>query len=119
MTPLCVPARAGDCVQASTPELPAAIAKTTPLSAAALTASSTAVLTPPPRLILATAGFTALALTQSMPLMTSEYEPDPLHPRTLTAVSGAPGTMPTTSRLLSRAATVPATCVPWPLQSLG
>ncbi len=38
--------------------------------------------------------------------------------RPLTPVSGAPGATPTTSLVLSLAATVPATCVPCPLKSV-
>jgi hypothetical protein len=48
------------------------------------TAASMLVLTPPPRLMLATAGFWALAVTQSMPAMTPEVEPLPSQPRTRT-----------------------------------
>ena len=58
-------------------------------------------LAPPPRLMLATAGLTAFAVTQSMPAMTPELEPLPLHPSTLTPVIGAPGATPTTSLVLS------------------
>ena len=65
----------------------------------------------------ATAGLIAFAVTQSMPLITPEYEPEPLQPSTLTPVTGAPGATPTTSEALSLAAIVPATCVPCPLQS--
>ena len=65
----------------------------------------------------ATAGFRAFAVTQLMPLITLEFDPLPLQLSTFTPVTGAPGATPTTSRVLSRAATVPATCVPWPWQS--
>ena len=66
----------------------------------------------------ATAGLAALAVTQSMPLITPDQLPLPLQPSTFTPVSGAPGATPTTSLASSRAAIVPATCVPWPLQSV-
>ena len=60
--------------------------------------------------MLAMAGFTALSVTQSMPLITPEVVPEPPQPSTLTPYSAAPGATPTTS--LShclRAPTVPAT----------
>ena len=62
----------------------------------------------------ATAGLTAFAMTQSMPAMTPEFEPDPLQSSTRTAcsvtLSATPYVVPPT---------VPATCVPCPLQSLA
>ena len=65
----------------------------------------------------ATAGFTACAVTQSMPLITPEFVPEPSQLRTSTPVTGAPGATPTTSESLSLALIVPATCVPCPWQS--
>jgi hypothetical protein len=65
------------------------------------------------------AGFWAFWVTQSTPSITPEVEPEPLQPSTLTAVSGASGVTPTTSWMLSIAATVPATCVPWPFGRRG
>lgn len=49
---------------------------------------------------------------------TPDHEPLALQLSTLTAWIVAPGATPTTSVVLSRAAMVPETCVPWPLQSL-
>src|SRR5882762_4606954 len=73
----------------------------------------------PPRLRLATLMplAAALAMTQSTPQMTDDHEPWPVESSTLTAIKEACGATPTTPKLLSRAATVPATCVPWPLSS--
>ena len=51
-------ARAGDELQASTLLLPAATTNVTPALIELFTAVSSAVLAPPPRLMLATAGFT-------------------------------------------------------------
>src|SRR5574341_623746 len=68
--------------------------------------------------MLATAGLMALAVTQSTPAITPLVVPLPPQPSTLTPWSGAPGATPTTSWVLSFAATVPDTWVPWPLQSL-
>src|SRR5688500_11570547 len=61
----------------------------------------------------ATAGFTRLAVTQLMPLMTPDVDPDPLQLRTRTprirTAFATPHFVPPI---------VPATWVPWPLQSL-
>ena len=46
---------------------------------------SSAVDAPPPRLMLATAGRTRLAVTQSTPAITPALEPDPLQESTRTA----------------------------------
>jgi hypothetical protein len=58
------------------------------------------------------------AKTQSMPQAYHESRPEPLSSITLTAQSRTPGATPTTPDPLSIAPIVPATCVPWPLQSL-
>ncbi len=89
-----------------------------PAFTALVTAASSVVLALPPRLMLATAGLTALAVTQSMPLITVEVLPEPVQSSTLTPVSATAGAMPTTSAVLSRAPMVPDTWVPWPLQSV-
>src|SRR6266545_1898738 len=75
----------------------------------------------PPRLMLATLipRLAALLVTQSMPQMTEDHVPEPALFSTRTEYSGAPGATPTTPTPLSLAATVPATCVPWPLPSLN
>ena len=71
----------------------------------------------PPSERLATAGLRALPVIQLMPSSTLEVVPAPLQSSTRTAVRGAPGATPTTPSPSSRAAIVPATCVPWPAQS--
>src|SRR5687768_7232341 len=76
--------RAGEKLQASELLLPAAIAYVTPDAIDAVTASSTACEMPPPRLMFATAGCTAFAVTQSTPAMTPANVPDPVQPRTRT-----------------------------------
>jgi hypothetical protein len=50
-----------------------------------LTALSSALLTPPPRLMFATAGEAWLAVTQSTPAITPEFVPEPWQFRTRTA----------------------------------
>ncbi|KOX51979.1 hypothetical protein ADL08_02865 [Streptomyces sp. NRRL F-6492] len=76
------------------------------------TASSRTVSTPPPRLMLATAGLTAFCVTQSMPATTWAVVPEPWLLRTRTptifAFLATPYEVP---------ATVPATWVPWPWPS--
>ena len=67
----------GEPEQASVFELPAATAKVTPALIALLTAESNAAESPPPKLILATAGNTAFCATQSRPAITPEFEPEP------------------------------------------
>src|SRR6476469_4635985 len=69
--------RAGDCVQASAFELPAAMAYVTPLAIDDCTDCSSVVVADPPRLMFATAGLTWLAVTQSTPAMTPETVPLP------------------------------------------
>jgi hypothetical protein len=63
----------------------------------------------------ATAGWPAwwLAVTQSTPASTPENEPLPAQLSTLTATSLTPLATP-----YWEPPTVPATCVPWPLQSV-
>src|SRR5882724_7063685 len=70
-------ARAGEELHAFALLLPAATAMGTPALARLLTAVSRAVETPPPRLMLATAGAMWLFLTQSTPATTPEVEPEP------------------------------------------
>src|SRR4051794_5599898 len=67
--------RAGLLLHASALLLPAARAYVTPEAIDRRTASSSAADTPPPRLMLATAGFTAFAVTQSTPAITPELVP--------------------------------------------
>src|SRR3954470_12107216 len=66
--------RAGEAVQASTAEFPAATTVVTPSSMTAWMAASTVLLAAPPRLRLATAGIPAawFAAIQSRPATTSE-----------------------------------------------
>ncbi len=72
-----------------------------------LTALSRAVEAPPPRLMFATAGRTAFAVTQSTPAMTPDVVPLPVHDKTRT------GTRATSFAMPQRVPpTVPATCVP-------
>src|SRR5687767_8534016 len=56
-------------------------------------------------------------VTQSIPHTSHETKPLPLWSSTLTDHRRTPGATPTTPMLLSRAPTMPATCVPWPLPS--
>src|SRR5690349_17651875 len=106
--------RAGDTVQASVLSLPAATAYVTPDAIEFLTAVSSVLPAGPPRLMLATAGRTACAVTQFTPAMICEYEPAPVQSSTRTATRltalATPYVLPPT---------VPATCVPWPLQSFA
>ena len=71
--------RAGDDVQASAVELPAATTTVTPSFTTARTASSTLAIAPPPRLMFATAGVPAawLPAIQSRPAMTPDQLPEP------------------------------------------
>ncbi len=103
----------GEPEQALALSLPAATAMVTPALMARTTAESSAEESEPPRLMLATAGFTWLLVTQSTPAMTPALLPDPSQPRTRTG------------KILARLATpcvvpptVPATCVPCPAQSV-
>jgi hypothetical protein len=70
---------------------------------------------PPPRLMLATAGAPAAccAVTQSMPAVTPAVVPEPLQFSTFTATRRTPFARPNCVPPI-----VPATCVPWPLQSV-
>src|SRR3954464_15097477 len=79
--------RDGDWVQASVLLLPAAIPYCTPDAIERWVASSRAGSASPPRLMLATAGFTAFAVTQSTPATTCAVVPEPLQFRTRTAHS--------------------------------
>jgi hypothetical protein len=88
-----------------------------PLLAEFLTAWSIDELAGPLMLTFATAGFLAFAVTQSIPFMMDDTEPAASQSSTFTPMSGAPGATPTTALVLSSAASVPATCVPWPSQS--
>ncbi|GAB3811010.1 hypothetical protein GCM10027605_50330 [Micromonospora zhanjiangensis] len=76
------------------------------------TALSSVVLAPPPRLMFATAGLTALAVTQLTPATTPEVLPLPEQSSTRTPTSRTALATP-----YEVPPTVPATCVPWPLQS--
>jgi hypothetical protein len=80
----------------------------------AVTAASRLLLVGPPRLRFATAGVPAtwFAAAQSNPAMTPDMLPDPLQSRTRTATGVAPFATPWVLP-----ARVPATWVPWPLQS--
>src|SRR5438270_6083678 len=102
----------GEKLHASALLLPAATATKTPELARLFTAVLSELEKPPPRLMLATAGWMALVASQSRPAMIPEVEPDPEQSRTRTARRSAPFATP------KRAPpTVPATWVPWPLQS--
>src|SRR6266540_3228298 len=81
---------AGEPSQASALSLPAATAYVTPESTDAFTAASSASSAPPPRLMLATAGFFAFLVTQSMPATTDSVEPEPLQSSTRTPKTLAP-----------------------------
>src|SRR5688500_6501936 len=109
---MAAPTRDGDELQALAFELPAASAYVTPELMELATALSSVVLTPPPRLMLATAGLTALLVTQLTPAMTPAVVPLPVQLSTRTPTSrtalATPYVLPPT---------VPATCVPCPLQS--
>ena len=105
--------RAGDELHAFAFEFPAAIAYDTPALIELLTAVSSAELTPPPRLMFATEWpATRFDVTQSTPAITPEFVPEPWQFSTRTACSvtclATPYVVPPV---------VPATCVPWPLQS--
>ena len=81
--------RAGDSPQASCAlppwfPLPAAIVYGTPCAIELATATSSAELAPPPRLMFATAGLRALRVTQSTPSMIPEIGPLPLQSNTRT-----------------------------------
>src|SRR5512138_3178595 len=80
---------AGEYEQALAELLPAAMPKVTPAAMALVTASLTAWLKPPPKLMLAAAGATWLAATQSMPAMTPDQVPEPPQSSTRTEWSVA------------------------------
>src|SRR3989344_1186125 len=116
---------AGTVVFESTSKLPAATMMVTPASRARQIALCSASLLdkpqlpsdrpPPPRLMLATVigpPFCGARLVmKSRPQITDDHVPEPSLSRTRTAQSLASGATPTTPRLLSAAAMVPATCV--------
>src|SRR5688500_6316251 len=82
-------ARAGDELQAFVLLLPAATTMATPELDRLLTALSSAVDAPPPRLMLATAGLMRLFRTQSTPAITPEVDPEPEQLSTRTPRSNA------------------------------
>src|SRR5688500_2643737 len=84
----------------------------TPELARLLTALFSAEEKPPPRDMFATAGLMRFTRTQSTPAMIAEYEPEPEQFNTRMPRSSAPLAMPYVLPPM-----VPATCVPWPLQS--
>src|SRR5262245_48020666 len=104
--------RAGDWLDAFVLPLPAATAYVTPAVIELFTAVSSDVLMPPPRLMFATAGAARCDVTQFTPAITPEMLPDPEQFSTRTANSRAALATPYVDP-----PTVPATCVPWPLQS--
>jgi hypothetical protein len=77
-------------VHASTPSLPAATEYETPESIDACSAVSRTVSASPPRLMFATAGLIACAVTHSMPETTLSVVPNPSQSRTRTATSWTP-----------------------------
>ncbi|GAA3415450.1 hypothetical protein GCM10018952_40040 [Streptosporangium vulgare] len=81
-------------MHASVLSLPAASAYTTPEAMELETAVSSVVLALPPRLMLATAGLTALAVTQSTPSMMIEVEVLLPQPNTRTPISVTALAMP-------------------------
>ena len=107
------------------PELPAAMAKTTPAAVALSTAmqSGSSGLPPPPRLRFATSTRSLVlpspfgSTVRSIAARTSDSEPLPLAFRTLNAISDASGATPTSVSELPAA--IPATCVPWKWSSIG
>src|SRR5436309_5104674 len=102
----------GDSVQASTLSFPAATARNTPEFRRFVTAWSSAADLPPPSDMFATAGLRWFALTQSTPAITSELSPRPAQLSTRTPCSETAFATPYVA-----APMVPATWVPWPLQS--
>ncbi len=107
---------AGDPPQAFLPSLPAAATKVIPEATTRRTAASRARLRLPPMLMLATAGLrgarAASRTTQSRPLIMADRRPSPRQSATFTATRETPLATPNVFP-----PTVPATCVPWPLQS--
>src|SRR5215813_8149604 len=112
-TVIALAARAGEEPHASALLLPAATAIGTPAFDKLLTAVSSALDAPPPRLMLATAGAMKLVRTQSTPDITPEVEPEPLQSSTRTPRGSELFATPVVEPPI-----VPATCVPWPLQSV-
>src|SRR5262245_18528295 len=104
--------RAGVCWHALAFELPAESEYVTPEAIELRTALSVAVSGPPPRLMFATAGLIEFPVTQSIPAITCAKVPLPEQSRTRTATSETPLATPN-----EVPPTVPATCVPCPLQS--
>ena len=82
-------ARAGEELHAFALLLPAATAIVTPALLRLLTAVSSALETPPPKLMFATAGAMWFCLTQSTPAITPEVGPDPPQSNTRTPRSKA------------------------------
>ena len=82
----------------------------------ALIAASSVTSAVPPRLRLATAGVPATwsAITQLMPLTVVDVKPEPAQSSTFTGTMVTPFATPYVVP-----PRVPATWVPWPLQSLG
>jgi hypothetical protein len=78
-------ARAGEKLQAFALLLPAATAETIPAATMLFVALSIGVSALPPRLMLLTAGWTALLMTQLMPLITDVEVPEPEQSSTRTA----------------------------------
>ncbi len=105
-------AAAGDWLHASAELLPADTAYVTPARIEFSTAVLSAAEKPPPRLMLATAGFVALRVTQSTPASTLLVVPLPTQSMTRTATRR---TFFATPYVVEP--TVPAVCVPCPLQS--
>src|SRR6266542_382608 len=99
--------------QESAPVLPAEVARKTPELIIARSDASSVESADQFHDVLATAGLTALAVTQSTPLMVADVRPPPLQFRILTACSRTSLAMPYVCD-----PTVPATCVPWPSQSV-
>jgi hypothetical protein len=119
LTVMAAGTRAGEelhafCAMPNALPLPAAMAYVTPDAMDRDTAASIVLSTPPPRLMFATAGFTAFAVTQSMPATTCAVVPEPEQLSTRTPTICTPLATPYASP-----PTVPATCVPWPLQSFA
>src|SRR5687768_10741358 len=105
-------ALAGETLQAFPLSPPAPTDTNTPELARLLTAVLTADEKPPPTDMLATAGFTRFKRTQSTPAMTPAVVPEPVQLSTRTPCSRTWLATP-----YAVAPMIPATWVPWPLQS--
>ena len=107
--------RAGLTVQASFELFPAATTTVIPASTIARTAASIAGSNPPPKLRLATVGVRPLlsCKTASIPLMIPDVDPFPSQPSTFIGTIVTWLAIPTLVPPI-----VPATCVPWPTQSV-